>query len=56
LTNPAGSILAGVKLSLKNKTTGEVHTTVTGTKGEYEFRGLGSGGYDILMDDGDLTP
>ena len=56
LTNAAGSIMAGVKLSLKNKNTGKVHTTITGTKGEYEFRGLGSGGYDILMDDGDLTP
>jgi len=56
LTNAAGSIMAGVKLSLKNKNTGEVHTTVTGTKGEYEFGGLGSGGYDVLMDDGDLTP
>jgi hypothetical protein len=33
----------------------QVHTTVTGTKGEYEFRGLGSGGYDVLMDDG-VTP
>ena len=51
LRNPAtGAAWAGVNMSLKSKTTGEVHTTTTGCGGEYEFRVV-SDNYDVIVDE-----
>jgi hypothetical protein len=51
LRNPAtGAAWAGVKMSLKSKTTGEVHTTTTGCGGEYEFCVV-SDNYAVIVDE-----
>src|SRR5580698_8968420 len=49
ITDPSGSVIAGAAVSLKNGTTGEVLSAVTGSTGTYEFTLLKPGQYEVTV-------
>lgn len=45
--DPAGAVIAGAQVALRNNATGETHTAATGDDGRFKFDNLAPGGYTV---------
>ena len=47
--DPAGAVIAGAQVSLRNNATGETRTASTGDNGRFKFDNLAPGAYTISV-------
>jgi hypothetical protein len=50
VTDPSGAVVAGARVTARNRATGAIQSTVTDARGVYQFYGLQTGNYSVSID------